>query len=106
VPAKLVQYFKVLNCDSLCGLSLLTRGRLCVLVTPRSASSNATGLEAILLPRSAWIVNWRTGTFSAAMVASSNCSARDADSRVATIHPTCGLDPSFRPAQARHSSRL
>lgn len=67
--------FKVLNCDSLNGLSLLTRGRLWVLVTPRSASSSATGLEAMLLPRSAWMVSCPAGTFSAAIVAASSCSA-------------------------------
>jgi len=32
-------------------------GRLWLLVTPRSASRNATGLEAIEVPRSAWMVN-------------------------------------------------
>jgi len=56
LPGKLGQYFSTLNCDSLKGLSLLTRGRLWLLTTPRSASSSATGLEAMLLPRSAWIV--------------------------------------------------
>ena len=66
----------------------LTRGRLWVLVTPRSASRSATGLEAMLEPRSAWMVSCRAGTSSAAMVAASSCSARVADSRVATIHPT------------------
>jgi hypothetical protein len=28
------------------------------LVTPRSASRNATGFEVIELPRSAWMVSW------------------------------------------------
>lgn len=62
---------------------MLTRGRLWVLVTPRSASSRATGLEAMLLPRPAWIVSC-----PAWIVAVSSCSASAADSRVATIHPT------------------
>jgi hypothetical protein len=38
-------------------LSLDTCGRPCVRVTPRSASSNATGFEVIALPRSAWMVS-------------------------------------------------
>ena len=67
---------------------MLTRGRLWVLVTLRSASSNATGLEAMLLPRSACKVNCLAGTFSAVMVAAISCSASVADSLVATIHPT------------------
>ncbi len=33
------------------GLSLDTRGRECVLVTPRSASRNATDFEVIAWPR-------------------------------------------------------
>jgi len=67
---------------------LLTRGRLWLLVTPRSASSSATGLEAMLLPRSGWMVSCLAGTFSAAMVVASSCSAKAADSRLATIQPT------------------
>lgn len=33
-------------------------GRECVLVTPRSAMSKATGLDFIDEPRSTWVVNW------------------------------------------------
>ena len=48
--------FRVLNCASENGLSLLTRGRECERVTPRSASSAETGLEVIEVPRSACTV--------------------------------------------------
>ena len=51
------RYFRVLNWDSLNGLSSDTCGRLCDWVTPRSASRNATGLEVIEEPRSAWMVS-------------------------------------------------
>lgn len=63
---------------------MFTRGRLWVLVALRSASSNATGLEAMLVPRSACRVSCPAGTFWALMVAVISCSARAADSRVAT----------------------
>ena len=44
----------VLNCASEKGLSFEMWGRECVFVTPRSASSNATGLDVIIEePRSA-----------------------------------------------------
>src|SRR5271163_4576976 len=46
-------YFKVLNSDSEYGLSLDTRGRECDRVTSRSASSAATVLLVIDVPRSA-----------------------------------------------------
>ncbi len=39
-----------------------TCGRECVLVTPRSASRNATGFDRMEGPRSAWMVNWSRGT--------------------------------------------
>src|SRR5262245_10472640 len=51
------RYFSVLNCASENGLSLLTEGLEWVLVTPRSASSNATGFEVIEGPRSACTVS-------------------------------------------------
>jgi hypothetical protein len=51
------RYFSVLNCASENGLSLETWGRLWVLVIPRSASRNATDLEVMADPRSAWIVS-------------------------------------------------
>jgi len=41
------RYFSVLNWLSENGLSSETCGRLCVLVTPRSASGKATGLDFI-----------------------------------------------------------
>jgi len=41
------RYFRVRNWLSEYGLSFETCGRLCVLVTPRSASKNATGLDLI-----------------------------------------------------------
>src|SRR5271165_3898149 len=56
-PGKSGRYFRVLNWDSLNGLSSDTCGRLCDWVTPRSASRNATGLEVIEEPRSAWMVS-------------------------------------------------
>jgi hypothetical protein len=46
-------YYKVLNCASEYGLSVLVYDREWVLVTPRSASRNATGLDRIDYPRSA-----------------------------------------------------
>src|SRR2546422_4230991 len=52
------RYFKVRNWLSEYGLSSETWGRECVLVTPRSAINNATGLDLIDEPRSAWMVNW------------------------------------------------
>ena len=39
------------------GVSLDTCGRECVLVTPRSASRNATDFEVMAGPRSAWMVS-------------------------------------------------
>ena len=47
------QYFSVLNCASLYGLSLLTFGRECDLRIARSDSSADTGLDVIEAPRSA-----------------------------------------------------
>src|ERR1022692_1907881 len=44
------RYFRVLNCASEYGLSSETCGRLCVLVTCRSTSKAATGLERIRAP--------------------------------------------------------
>ena len=52
------RYLSVLNWASENGLSLETCGLEWVFVTPRSASSCATSLERIELPRSAWIVSW------------------------------------------------
>ena len=51
------RYLSVLKADSEKGLSLETCGREWVLVTPRSASSNATDLLVIELPRSACSVS-------------------------------------------------
>src|SRR6266704_3202229 len=51
------RYFMVRNWLSEYGLSSETCGRLCVLVTPRSASRKATGLELIDVPRSACSVS-------------------------------------------------
>src|SRR2546422_2714858 len=75
------RYFSVLNWASENGLSFDTCGRLCVLVTPRSASKRAMGLEVIAEPRSAWIVNWPRAMPWRAHVAWMNCSARLALSR-------------------------
>ena len=51
-------YLIVLNWASENGLSLETCGRLCILVTAKSASSSATGLLRIDEPRSACSVSW------------------------------------------------
>ena len=55
---------------------------------PRSASRNATGLEVIDEPRSAWMVNWSRPIVCLAQVWRISTSASAADSRVATIQPT------------------
>jgi hypothetical protein len=55
VPGNAGQYFSVLNCASLYGLSLLTFGRECDLRIARSDSSADTGLDVIEVPRSAWM---------------------------------------------------
>src|ERR1041385_7958800 len=49
------RYLSVLKWASEYGLSLEQWGREWLLVTPRSASSSATGLDAIDVPRSAWM---------------------------------------------------
>src|ERR1700690_859377 len=82
------RYFMVLNCASEYGLSLLTCGREWDWVTPRSASSSATGLEVMELPRSACRLSCPRVTSCLAQVAAMSFSARTADSRVATIQPT------------------
>jgi hypothetical protein len=82
------RYFSVLNWASLKGLSSETCGGLCDWVTPRSASRNATGLEVIELPRSAWMVNWSRLMPCLVQVWRISTSASAADSRVATIQPT------------------
>ena len=58
-------------------------GREWLLVTPRSASSSATILEAIEVPRSAWIVNWSAATLCLRTVSAIKRSASSAVSRVA-----------------------
>ncbi len=82
------RYFSVLNCASEYGLSLETCGREWDWVTPRSASSSATGLEVIEEPRSAWMLSWPRVMPCLAQVAAISFSARTADSQVATIQPT------------------
>src|SRR5216684_1271766 len=75
------RYFSVLNCASENGLSLDTWGRECVLVTPRSASRNATDFEIMAWPRSAWIVSCSRPMPCRAHVSWMNCSASVALSR-------------------------
>src|ERR1700690_3232691 len=82
------RYFRVLNCASEYGLSLLTWGREWDWVTPRSASSSATGLDVRELPRSAWRLSWPRVMPCLAQVSLMSFSARIADSRAATIQPT------------------
>ena len=81
------RYLRVRNWLSLNGLSLLTCGRLWLLVTPRSASRNATGLAVIGEPRSAWMVSWSRPMFCLATVSASSASARLAFSAWASIQP-------------------
>src|SRR5437763_12584702 len=81
------RYLSVLNWLSEYGLSLLTCGREQDWVTPRSASRNATGLEVIEEPRSAWMASWPGLMCCLAQVAAISFSARAADSPVATIQP-------------------
>ncbi len=69
------RYFIVLNWASEHGLSLEQRGRECDMVIPWSASSSATGLEAIEVPRSAWMVSWSRVMCYLAMVSASSHSA-------------------------------
>lgn len=65
-----------------------TWGRLCVLVTPRSASSMATDLAIIAGPRSAWIVSLSRAMPCRAQVSAISRWAKVADSRRAAIQPT------------------
>ena len=66
----------------------------CDWVTPRSASRNATGLEVIEEPRSAWMVSCPRLMPCFAQVSAMSFSARAADSRVASIQPidVTGMD--------------
>src|SRR5450432_1461906 len=75
------RYLRVLNCASEYGLSLLTWGRLWDWVTPRSASRNATGLDVIDEPRSAWMVSCPARMSCLAQVSAISFSARAADSQ-------------------------
>src|ERR687898_2140856 len=65
-------YFRVLKGASENGLSLEVWGRLCDLVTPRSASIRAVALAFMGPPRSAWRVNWPGGTACLAKVSSNS----------------------------------
>jgi hypothetical protein len=82
------RYFRVLKWLSEYGLAFEPWGREWVVVTPRSASSGATGFEAIELPRSACRVSRSRSIPCSAMVSASSRSARAAASREATIQPT------------------
>src|SRR6516165_10190878 len=86
-PGKHGRYLKVLNCDSEKGLSLLTCGREWDWVMPKSASRNATGLEVIEEPRSAWMASCPALICCLAHVSPISPSASAADSAVATIQP-------------------
>ncbi len=74
--------------DSLYGLSFEVCGREWVLVTPRSASRNATGLLAMDEPLSAWMVNVSRSMTCLVMVSASSFSASTADSASAISQPT------------------
>src|ERR1039458_8601545 len=81
------RYLRVLNWLSEYGLSSETCGRLWVLVTPRSASISATGLEVIEVPRSAWMVRVPATMDCFSQVAAISRLANSAVSRPATIQP-------------------
>src|SRR5487761_1997744 len=81
-------YFRVLKWLSENGLSLDVCGRLCDLVTPRSASISAVDLAFIGPPRSACRVSWPGGTLCLVMVSSNNALNRVALSASATHQPT------------------
>jgi hypothetical protein len=81
-------YFRVLNWASLYGLSYDVCGLEWVLVTPRSASRNTTGLDAIEEPLSAWMVSVSRSMRCLTIVSASNFSASRADSRSAISQPT------------------
>ena len=70
------------------GLSFEQWGRLWLLVTPRSASKKATGLDAIEVPRSAWIVSCPGLMPCWAMESANSASASLARSERASIQPT------------------
>src|ERR1700759_3096844 len=78
-------YFSVLNSDSEYGLSLDTLGRECDRVTSRSASSAATVLLVIDVPRSACTT---CGTPCTAKISSINSFANNPDSWAWTCTPT------------------
>ena len=83
------RYFSVLNCASENGLSFEVYGRLCVLVTPRSASRNATGLERHRLSRGrrGWSAG-RGAICCCSSVSAISFSASGAVSRCCTVQPT------------------
>src|SRR3954454_12632015 len=87
-PGKSGRYLSVLNWLSENGLSFDTRGRLWLLVTPRSASRWAIGFEGMELPRSAWMVRVSRLMRWEAHVPAMRRLASSADSAVATIQPT------------------
>src|SRR5947207_4196171 len=70
------RYLSVLNWASEYGLSFEQWGREWLLVTPRSASIRATGLELIEEPRSAWMVSWSGSTPCLRTLSASRRSAR------------------------------
>src|SRR4030095_5593887 len=80
------RYLRVLNWASEYGLSLDMCGREWLLVTPRSARSWATSLEAIEVPRSAWMASWSRPMPCLARGSAMSRSARAADSGVGD-HP-------------------
>src|SRR3954447_10352934 len=80
-------YLRVLKWASENGLSLEVWGRLCDLVTPRSASIKAVALAFIGPPRSAWRVSWPGGTVCLARVSSNSALNRVALSASATHQP-------------------
>src|SRR3954466_1048522 len=65
-------YLRVLKWASENGLSLEVCGRLCDLVTPRSASIRAVALAFMGPPRSAWRVSWPGGTACFSRVSSNS----------------------------------
>src|SRR5664280_715014 len=99
------RYFSVLNWASEYGLSLLTCGREWDWVTPRSASSRATGLDVIELPRSACRVSWSRRTFCLAQVCQTFFGWYNDEHRHTGLGLHVPADVHYGRAQAVHAER-
>src|SRR5258707_14690074 len=86
-PGNSGRYLRVLNCASEYGLSLEQCGREWLLVTPKSASSRATGLEAMDVPPSAAMGGWAAATFCLRYLLPWHCPVCPSCSALAGIPP-------------------